>query len=102
MGLKGDSEIFFITSAAQTLSIILLHTFWSVIFFNACDNLKYPHICYVVSSHMLVSCITLLNKNGMYSITLPINYLITIITGLLAFKIAGGSLLSFKKFITCK
>jgi len=102
MGLKGGSEIFFITSAAQALSIILLHTFWSVIFFNAFDTSNYLHVAYVVGTHLFVSLITLLNANELYAATLVPNYCITLISALLAFKVAGGSSASFKRFITCQ
>ncbi|EDW87435.1 gamma-secretase subunit Aph-1 [Drosophila teissieri] len=102
MGLKGGTELFFVTSAAQALSIILLHTFWSVIFFNAFDTNNYIHIGYVVGSHLFVSLITLLNANELYTTTLLINYLVTILTGVLAFRVAGGTSRSFRKFITCQ
>ncbi|KAH8349264.1 hypothetical protein KR067_010048 [Drosophila pandora] len=102
MGLKSGTEIFFITSAAQALSIILLHTFWSVIFFNAFDTSNYLHLCYVVGSHLFVSLLTLLNASELYITTLLINYIITTITGVLAFRVAGGTSRSFKKFITCQ
>ncbi|EDV57519.1 gamma-secretase subunit Aph-1 [Drosophila erecta] len=102
MGLKGGTELFFVTSAAQALSIILLHTFWSVIFFNAFDTNNYIHIGYVVGSHLFVSLITLLNANELYTTTLLINYLVTILTGVLAFRLAGGTSRSFRKFITCQ
>ncbi|XP_016924304.3 gamma-secretase subunit Aph-1 [Drosophila suzukii] len=102
MGLKSGTELFFVTSAAQALSIILLHTFWSVIFFNAFDTNNYLHIAYVVGSHLFVSLITLLNANELYTATLLINYIVTIFTGVLAFRVAGGTARSFRKFITCQ
>ncbi|XP_037711432.1 gamma-secretase subunit Aph-1 [Drosophila subpulchrella] len=102
MGLKSGTELFFVTSATQALSIILLHTFWSVIFFNAFDTNNYLHIFYVVGSHLFVSLITLLNANELYTATLLINYIVTIFTGVLAFRVAGGTARSFKKFITCQ
>ncbi|XP_068141659.1 gamma-secretase subunit Aph-1 [Drosophila tropicalis] len=102
MGLKGGSEFFFITSAAQALSIILLHTFWSVIFFNAFDTNNYLHIAYVVGSHLFVSLLTLLNAEALYVATLLPNYIVTVLTGVLAFKVAGGTSRSFRKFITCQ
>jgi len=102
MGLKSGTELFFVTSAAQALSIILLHTFWSVIFFNAFDTNNYLHIVYVVGSHLFVSLITLLNANELYTATLLINYIVTIFTGVLAFRVAGGTARSFRKFITCQ
>lgn len=82
--------------------MILLHTFWSLIFFNAADNQLRGHIAYVVISHLFVSCITLLNVIQLYSVTLTSSIIVTIATGLMAFKVVGGSLESFKRFITCK
>ncbi|XP_037947878.1 gamma-secretase subunit Aph-1 [Teleopsis dalmanni] len=102
IGLKGGSEVFFITSATQALSIVLLHTFWNIIFFNALDISNYLHVGYVVGTHLFVSLITLLNANEMYATTLLLSYFVTITTGLLAFKVAGGSARSFKRFITCQ
>lgn len=102
MGLKSGSDIFFITSAAQTLCMILLHTFWSVIFFNAIDTTKYTHVGYVCLSHLFVSTLTLLNRNELYYATLLPSYLLTLISGYIAFNVAGGSLISLKRFITCK
>ncbi|GAB0086295.1 Gamma-secretase subunit Aph-1 [Sergentomyia squamirostris] len=102
MGLISGSENFFLTSAAQTLCMILLHTFWSVIFFNALDTRKNTHIAYVVLSHLFVSCLTLLNRRELYWATLLPNYAILAITAAIAFRVAGGSLLSLRRFITCK
>jgi gamma-secretase subunit APH-1 len=102
MGLKSGTDIFFITSAAQTLCFILLHTFWSVIFFNALDTKKHGLVAYVVISHLLISCLTLANSKEMYVLTLLPSYLLVIATGVLAFRAGGGSLLTFKKFIKCQ
>ena len=55
VGLKGDSHYFFISSAFTTLAFILLHTFWSIIFFRACDNRNYLLILYVIISHFIAS-----------------------------------------------
>uniref|UniRef100_A0A1B0GKH2 Gamma-secretase subunit Aph-1 n=1 Tax=Lutzomyia longipalpis TaxID=7200 RepID=A0A1B0GKH2_LUTLO len=102
MGLLSGSEIFFLTSSAQTLCTILLHTFWSVIFFNALDTSRYTHIAYVVLSHLFVSCLTLLNRRELYWATLLPNYTILLVTAIMAFRVVGGSMLSFRRFITCK
>lgn len=102
MGLLGGSEWFFITSAAQTLCMILLHVFWSVIFFNAIDNSRYSHISYVVLTHLLVSSLTLVNRNELYAVSLIPSYIITLLTGIIAYRVAGGSMISFKRFVTCK
>lgn len=102
MGLQGGTELFFVTSAIQALAIVLLHTFWSIIFFNAFDTNNYMHVGYVIISHLFVSLLTLLNADGNYWATLTPNYIVTILTGILAFKVAGGTSRSFKRFITCQ
>nr|CAH7751342.1 unnamed protein product [Callosobruchus chinensis] len=66
MGLKSGNEMFFISSAAISLCFILLHTFWSVIFFNAWDNKNLVQVGYVVLSHLFASCLTLLNRYQNY------------------------------------
>lgn len=55
MGLHGGTEFFFVTSAAMTLCMILLNTFWSVIFFHGLDTKNYAKIVWVVGSHFFVS-----------------------------------------------
>lgn len=102
VGLSGGHQYFLLTSSAQALCMILLHTFWSLIFFNAVDVQSRLHVGYVVVSHLLVCLMTLLNSGQMYSITLTFSYLITIITGIIAFRVVGGSKESFTRFITCK
>lgn len=97
MGLKSGTDLFFITSAATTLCFILLHTFWGVIFFNALDNRKGYHLCWVVGSHLFVSCMTLANRWEMYYLTLITIYTTLICTAVLAFSIVGGTLSSLKK-----
>lgn len=96
MGLKRGSEMFFLSSSATTLAFILLHTFWSVIFFNGCDNKNKAQVGYVVLSHLLASCLTLFNRYEIYSATLVPLYAVVLVTGLYAFRVAGGSLNSFK------
>lgn len=102
VGLLGGHQYFLLTSSAQALCMVLLHTFWSVIFFNAVDTQSRLHIGYVVVSHLVVSCLTLLNRLEMYSLTLTASYFITVITAIIAFRVVGGSKESFKRFVTCK
>ncbi|XP_005191084.1 gamma-secretase subunit Aph-1-like [Musca domestica] len=102
LGLNGGSESFFTVSAAQALSICLLHIFWSVIFFNAFDTTNYIHVSYVVGSHLFVSLITLLNAQQLYAASLTINFIVTVVSGILAFSVAGGTVRSFKRFISCQ
>lgn len=102
MGLQGGSEIFFLTSAAQTLCMILLHTFWSVIFFDAVDTNKREHIAYVVGSHLFVSVLTLLNRQEQYAATLLPSYAVLLVTAFLALKVAGGSRATIVRFVKCQ
>lgn len=63
VGLYGDSPNFFISSAFITLSLILLHIFWGIIFYDALDRGCKYRTGYVVLSHLIVSslvCLTLL------------------------------------------
>ena len=57
VGLRGDSTLFFFTSAVTTLCFILLHTFWGVIFFHSLDKRQYSGLAWVLLSHLLVSCL---------------------------------------------
>lgn len=102
MGLKQGSEMFFITSAATTLCFILLHTFWSVVFFNGLDNKNILQILWVVGSHMFVSCLTLLNSYEMYAATLIPAYTVLLLTLLITFRIVGGTFMSLKACIVAK
>ncbi|XP_075153554.1 gamma-secretase subunit Aph-1 [Haematobia irritans] len=102
LGLNGGTESFFMVSATQALSICLLHIFWSVIFFNAFDTTNYLHVSYVVGSHLFVSLITLLNAQQLYAASLSINLIVTVITAGLAYRVAGGTGRSFKRFISCQ
>ncbi|XP_055591261.1 gamma-secretase subunit Aph-1-like [Uranotaenia lowii] len=91
-GLKTGSSYLFVFNAAQSLCMILLHTFWNVIFFSALDTKNYFHVAYVVVSHLFVSCVTLLNSQGLVAVTLTGSYLVLLVTTVLAFRAAGGTL----------
>lgn len=102
MGLKAGSEMFFMTSAAISLCFILLHTFCGVIFFNACDENKKLHIALVVNVHLVSSLLTLLNRYKNYSACIVPLYIIVSLTGMFAFKVAGGTYTSFKSCFSIK
>lgn len=95
MGLKDGSDLFFLASAATALCFILLHTFWSVIFFSAVDKRNYLQIVWVVSTHMATSCFTLFNQNEQYLASLLPGYCIMVATGCMAYYVAGGTFRSF-------
>jgi len=102
MGLKSGTDVFFLTSATLALCIILLHTFWSVIFFDGIQTRNNANLAYVVLSHLLFSCITLLNASELYWLTLPLSIANVIISMTIAFRVVGGSLIKFKRFVTCQ
>ncbi|XP_066143551.1 gamma-secretase subunit Aph-1 [Euwallacea fornicatus] len=97
VGLVTGNEMFFLSSSATTLCFILLHTFWSVLFFNGFDNENKVQIGYVVLTHLLATTLTLFNRYQIYSATLVPLYAIMVMTGLYAFKVVGGSVTSFKR-----
>ncbi|XP_012286331.1 gamma-secretase subunit Aph-1 [Orussus abietinus] len=90
MGLRQGTEYFFIISATTTLCFILLHTFWGVVFFSALDHKKWIQIAWVVCSHLFVSCMTLLNRYEAYAASILSAYIVLVLTGAMAFNIAGG------------
>lgn len=81
----------------MTLCMILLNTFWSVIFFSGLDEKNFVKIAWVVGSHFFVSGLSLLNRKEMYALTIIPSFVVLIVTGLLAFKAAGGSYNSLKQ-----
>ncbi|XP_068228225.1 gamma-secretase subunit Aph-1 [Palaemon carinicauda] len=89
IGMNGDPKQFFIASAVTSLAFILLHVFWGILFFNALHRRAYLQLAYVVLCHLLASCITLMNP--MYSVTIPTVWILTVLSGILAFIVAGGS-----------
>jgi anterior pharynx defective protein 1 len=99
VGMDGQPQNFFLVSACMTLCMILLHTAWGVIFASAMDNGQYILSSYVFLSHLLVSCLSLLNKRYMYVASVLPAYLILALTGALALRQAGATLDSVKKAI---
>ncbi|XP_013374437.1 PREDICTED: gamma-secretase subunit APH-1B isoform X3 [Chinchilla lanigera] len=55
VGIHGDSPQFFLNSAFMTLVIILLHVFWGIVFFDACEKKKWYVLLIVLLTHLLVS-----------------------------------------------
>ncbi|KAA0703633.1 Gamma-secretase subunit [Triplophysa tibetana] len=55
VGIFGDSQYYFITSALMTLALTLLHTFWGVVFFDGCEKSRWWVIALVVCLHLLVA-----------------------------------------------
>ncbi|XP_065607707.1 gamma-secretase subunit APH-1A isoform X1 [Cyrtonyx montezumae] len=100
VGIHGDSPYYFITSAFLTMAVVLLHTFWGVIFFDACERRRYWCLGLVVASHLVTSGLTFLNPWYVASLV-PI-YIITVCMGIWAFFTAGGSFHNILKCLSCK
>lgn len=90
MGLKNGNEYFCLFSALFTMCFVFLQTFWSVIFFQGLDTRNHTLILYVVFSHILVSCSTLLNSYGFNVIIILFVFAVTILSAIISYRIAGG------------
>uniref|UniRef100_A0A3Q2YQD4 Gamma-secretase subunit APH-1 n=1 Tax=Hippocampus comes TaxID=109280 RepID=A0A3Q2YQD4_HIPCM len=100
IGIHGDSQHYFLSSAFMTMAIILLHMFWGVVFFDACEKQQWWAVAAVVISHLVVSCLTF--QNPEYVASLVPTYVILFLMGIWAFYSAGGSLRNLKLCLTCK
>nr|XP_061811328.1 gamma-secretase subunit Aph-1b isoform X2 [Nerophis lumbriciformis] len=86
--------------AFMTMAIILLHMFWGVVFFDACEKQQWWAVAAVVISHLVVSCLTF--QNPEYVASLVPTYVILFLMGVWAFYSAGGSFRNLKLCLTCK
>ncbi|XP_017344043.1 gamma-secretase subunit Aph-1b-like isoform X1 [Ictalurus punctatus] len=100
VGIFGDSQYYFITSALMTLAMTLLHTFWGVVFFEGCEKSRWWVIVVVVCLHLLVSSLSLLNP--LYEGSLPPVYVVTAAMAVWAFFSSGGSLNNLSQLCTRK
>ena len=57
VGFNGEPQDFFMISSLLCMAMILLHTFWGVIAFDAWDQRKWLNLVYVWASHLTVSCL---------------------------------------------
>lgn len=98
VGIYGHSHSFFITSAFLTLCFTLLHTFWGIIFFDGFHRQRYYQPAVVLASHLLVSCLTLLNQRDRpaYEVSLIPAYLVLATMAIWSFFVVGGSLRNIK------
>ncbi|XP_066567552.1 gamma-secretase subunit Aph-1b [Amia ocellicauda] len=99
VGIHGESQYFFITSAFMTLALTLLHTFWGIVFFDGCEKKRWWVVGVVVALHLLVSGLTILNP--LYEGTLPPAYIVMVSMGIWAFFSSGGSVQNLQCFFTC-
>lgn len=100
VGIHGDSQHYFISSAFMTLAVILLHMFWGVVFFDSCERKRWASLGAVVCSHLLVSCVTFVNPQ--YEGSLLPTYMVVCVMAVWAFFCAGGSLRNLKLCLTCR
>ncbi|KAF7252142.1 hypothetical protein EG68_09004 [Paragonimus skrjabini miyazakii] len=56
------SKTFFVVAAFEVMCLSLLQIFWSIILFEAYKRKSYGHIIVVISTHILLSCLSLLNQ----------------------------------------
>ena len=61
VGFNGEPQDFFMISSLLCMAMILLHTFWGVIAFDAWDQKKWLNLVYVWASHLTVSCLVSTN-----------------------------------------
>ncbi|XP_030044108.1 gamma-secretase subunit APH-1B [Microcaecilia unicolor] len=99
VGIHGDSPQYFLASAFMTSAMVLLHIFWGVVFFDACEKKKFWALVLVFISHLLVSGLTFLNPH--YERSLVPSYTILLLMAVWAFFTAGGSFRNLKLCLTC-
>ncbi|XP_010887863.1 gamma-secretase subunit Aph-1b [Esox lucius] len=100
VGMFGDSQYYFITSALMTLALTLLHTFWGVVFFDGCERKRWWVIVAVLCLHLVVSGLSLLNP--LYVGSVPPVYVIMLLMAVWAFFSSGGSLHNLSLLWTCR
>lgn len=53
-------------AAFLTMAVVLLHTFWGVIFFDACERRRYWCLGVVVASHLATSGLVSWMRRGLF------------------------------------
>ncbi|XP_015671333.1 gamma-secretase subunit Aph-1b-like [Protobothrops mucrosquamatus] len=99
VGIQGDSQLYFLTSAFMTLVLILLHTFWGIIFFHGCEMRRWGEVAAVVLCHLTVSALTFWNPVYLGSL-LPA-YLLMVAMAVWAYHLSGGSKKNLQHFLLC-
>lgn len=93
VGIKGDSQYFYLVSAMLSLCFILLHTCWSIIMYLSLTI--YPKksiklwscLLLVVFSHIFVSCLSLANdskREKSYVYTVLLSYIVLILNAVVS------------------
>ncbi|XP_060119495.1 gamma-secretase subunit Aph-1b-like [Heteronotia binoei] len=99
VGIYGDSQLYFLTSAFMTLVMIFLHTFWGIVFFHGCETRQWWEVSAVVITHLIVSGLTFWNPIYLGSL-LPA-YLLMAAVAVWAYLLSGGSKKNLHHFLLC-
>ncbi|KFQ26028.1 Gamma-secretase subunit APH-1A, partial [Merops nubicus] len=100
VGIHGDSQLYFLTSAFMTMVLIFLHTFWGILFFHGCEHRRWWEIVAVVIMHLAVSGSTFCNP--LYVGSLVPSYLLMAAAAAWAYLLSGGSAQNLRRFLLCK
>ncbi|NWI13547.1 APH1B secretase, partial [Crypturellus soui] len=100
VGIYGDSQLYFLTSAFMTMVLIFLHTFWGILFFHSCENRSWQEIVAVVVMHLAVSALSFCNP--VYMGSLVPSYVLMAVAATWAYLLLGGSAQNVRRFLLCK
>uniref|UniRef100_A0A8C6ZFQ6 Gamma-secretase subunit APH-1 n=1 Tax=Nothoprocta perdicaria TaxID=30464 RepID=A0A8C6ZFQ6_NOTPE len=100
VGIYGDSQLYFLTSAFMTMVLIFLHTFWGILFFHGCENRRWWEIAAVVVMHLAVSASSFCNP--VYVGSLVPSYVLMAVAATWAYLLSGGSAQNVRRFLLCK
>ncbi|NXO28897.1 APH1A secretase, partial [Cisticola juncidis] len=100
VGIHGDSQLYFLTSAFMTMVLIFLHTFWGILFFHGCEHRRWWEIAAVVTMHLTVSGLSFCNP--LYVGSLVPSYLLMAAAAAWAYLLSGGSAQNLRRFLLCK
>lgn len=98
VGIQGHSNNYFRVSAGLSCAFIFSNISWTIISFATLKKRRYFMYVFVPVCHMLMSCFTLISSDSSAVVKVVTSVFITIISGLAAFKTAGGSM---KSVINC-
>ncbi|KAM9251387.1 gamma-secretase subunit Aph-1b-like [Cariama cristata] len=99
VGIHGDSQLYFLTSAFMTMVLIFLHTFWGILFFHGCEHRCWWEITAVIVMHLTVSGSTFCNP--LYMGSLVPSYLLMATAAIWAYLLSGGSAQNLHRFLLC-
>ncbi|KAL5253436.1 hypothetical protein ACHWQZ_G013278 [Mnemiopsis leidyi] len=88
----------FVSGALQASVMTGLHVCWGLLCSEGLEKRSWPLLASVTLSHMLVSCLTLMNEAGISPIyAIVCSYLILAVIGTFTFKRFGGNIKPFFK-----